>query len=359
MPDHATPSLPTGLTISNIDIPTHDRVLRVVDSVSGLHALIGIHNQRRGPALGGIRFWPYADEDEALRDVLRLSRGMTAKSAALDLPWGGAKTVIIGDPKKLKSPALLRALAYAINSLGGHYIGGEDVNISVADIEVMRTITPHLVGSAEGCGDPAPYTAQGVFHGIRAAVSHRLGRDNLQGLRLAVQGAGAVSAILCRLLHREGAVISVCDLKEARAHHVAKQCGARVVPALAILETDADVLVPCAFGGTLDAQSIARLNVSVIAGPANNQLALAEDAESLHARNILYAPDYLINAGGLIAGIAEYEANRDRHSFDRAAALAEVDLIYKRSSALFVEAQRLDLAPATLCDRTIASQIDS
>jgi leucine dehydrogenase len=358
MTDTPTTQAPAGLAITAVDVPSHERVVRVTDPESGLHALIAIHNQSRGPAPGGIRFWPYANEAEALNDVLRLSRGMTAKSRALDLPWGGAKTVIIGDPSTLKSPALLRALAHAINRLDGRYIGGEDVNISVADIETMRAITPHLVGSANGCGDPAPFTAQGVFHGIRAAVAERLERDTLCGLKFAVQGAGAVSSILCELLHREGADISVCDLNEMRAKQIAERTGGRVVPVQDIMEIEADVLVPCALGGILNAHSIARLTVPVVAGPANNQLALPEDAARLHARGILYAPDYLINAGGLIAGIAEYEASRDGHNFDRTTTMAKVDLIYARSAALFAEADKRDLPPATLCDQQIAARID-
>ena len=283
----------------------HEQVVYCFDQKTGLRALIGIHSTALGPALGGCRMWNYANEQEALRDVLRLSRGMTFKAALAGLSLGGGKSVIFGDPVRDKNEALLRSFGKFVDSLAGKYITAQDVSISNADLLHMRKETKHVVGlpaDMGGTGDPSPMTALGVFSGIRAAVVHRLKRNSLRDVRVAVQGCGSVGAKLCHLLHHEGVKLWVSDLDARKTAALATSCGAQVVDNAAILQADVDVIAPCALGAILDNNSIQCLRAKIIAGGANNQLAdeVVHD-EMLRARNILYAPDYVINAGGLIS----------------------------------------------------------
>lgn len=285
----------------------HESVSYFHDERSGLRALIAVHNTRLGTGLGGCRMWPYRSEDEALTDVLRLSRGMTYKAALGGLPQGGGKSVIIGDPRKDKTPELMRAMGRAVDRLNGSYVVAEDSGTSVADIRLMAEVTRHVGGladekaQAEGrTGDPSPATALGVFIGIQAAVKHRFQRDDLKGLRVAVQGLGNVGYRVCRHLHEAGAQLWVTDLHAPAVERCVKELGATPVAMDQILALDVDVFAPCALGAILDDASIPQLRARVVAGAANNQLARPQHDRALMDRGILYAPDYCINAGGII-----------------------------------------------------------
>ncbi len=331
----------------------HEQVSFWHDPDCGLRAIIAVHDTRRGPALGGLRMWPYACEDEALEDVLRLSRGMTYKAAMADLPFGGGKAVILGDPKTDKSPALFASFGRFVDSLGGRYITAEDVGIAPADIEQVRRATAHVAGIAEGGsgdGDPSPGTAWGVFHGLRAAVRHRLGRDDLQDVHVAVQGLGHVGWLLCRHLHDAGARLSVCDIDPARVSEARAVFGAKPVAVDAIYDVDCDVYAPCALGATVNDETVARLRARVIAGSANNQLAEARHGRALRERGILYAPDYVINAGGII------NISHEGPGYDRAAAMAHCARIGETLAELFRRADAEQSATADMADR-MAEQI--
>ena len=273
------------------------------DKKTGLSAIIAIHNTHLGPAAGGCRMYPYADSDAALNDVLRLSRGMTYKSALAGLPFGGGKSIIIGDPKKDKTPALLRAMGEFIHGLGGRYIAAEDSGTSVKDMKVIKEKTPHVVGvdsRSKYLGDPSPSTALGVFTGIQVAVKHRLDLDELTGVRIAVQGVGQVGYYLTELLAEAGARVFVADVNKDNVARVSKAFGATAVPTEDIISTEAEVFSPCALGAVINDASIKALKAPVIAGAANNQLAEERHAQLLLERGILYAPDFVINAGGII-----------------------------------------------------------
>ncbi len=282
----------------------HEKVSLCYDKETGLKAIVAIHDTTMGPALGGCRFWNYASEHDALFDVLRLSRGMTYKAAIAGLSLGGGKSVIIGDAKKLKSEKLFRAFGRFVESMGGIYITAEDVNVRVEDMAHVAKETKYVSGMAHGAGgsgDPSPVTALGVFHGIRASVKYKMGRDHLKGLRVAVQGCGAVGRSLCQLLHEAGCKLVVTDLDPKNAEKMAKDFGATAVSLEDIIASDVDVFAPCALGAILHKESIPKLKAPIVAGASNNQLLdEKEDIKRLIERDILYAPDYVINAGGLI-----------------------------------------------------------
>ncbi|WP_024302637.1 Glu/Leu/Phe/Val dehydrogenase [Pseudogulbenkiania sp. MAI-1] len=291
------------------DFDGHEQVVFASDSQSGLKAIIAIHNTRRGPAMGGCRMWAYPDSTAAATDALRLARGMTYKNAMAGLPIGGGKAVIIGDSRTSKSPELFRALGRAIDQLGGRYITAEDVGTSPTDMTYVRETTRYVAGLAGelgGTGDPSPATALGVFVGIEAAVRHRLGVDSVKDLTVAVQGLGHVGYDLARRLNEAGARLVVADIDRANVERAAAEFGARVVAPDEIVDAQADVFAPCALGAVLNRQSLPRLKCSVVAGAANNQLATDDIGEMLRDAGILYAPDYVINAGGIIKVCAEY-----------------------------------------------------
>ena len=319
----------------------HEQVVFCDDARSGLRAIIAIHNTSRGPSLGGCRMWRYADSAAALTDVLRLSRGMTYKSALAGLPFGGGKAVILGDPGRDKTPDMFRALGRYVESLGGRYTVAEDVGIDVADIEQAARETRHVAGvTAGGSGDPSPATAYGVFVGIRAAVKHRLGADRLQGDKLtgvsvAIQGAGHVGYELARHLAGAGADVQIADVDPARVQRAQTELGATPISVDRFLEADVDVLAPCALGGLLDDATIPKIRAPIVAGAANNQLAAARHGQMLRDRGILYAPDYLINAGGIIN--ISYEGP----DYDRSRAFSHVALIHDTLLSIF---QRADAA---------------
>lgn len=283
-----------------VDFDRHEEVSFFCDKETGLKAIIAIHNTNRGPALGGCRMWPYADEQQAITDVLRLSRGMTYKAAMAHLPFGGGKAVIIGDSHKDKSPASMRAFGRCVEKLNGRYITAEDVGTSVEDMAFIRETTSHVVGLPGGSGDPSPFTAIGVLEGIRAAVFYRLGKKTLNGIKVAVQGLGHVGYHLCKLLSEADAQLIVTDIEPDLVRRVVAEFKALAVSPEAIYSVEADVFAPCALGAVINDASIPQLKCVIIAGSANNELECHAHGELLSQKKILYAPDYVINAGGLI-----------------------------------------------------------
>jgi leucine dehydrogenase len=286
----------------------HEQVLFRQDRESGLRAIIAIHDTRLGPAAGGCRLWPYASEVEALHDALRLSRGMTYKNALADIPFGGGKSVILGEAARRPGEVALERFGGWIEELGGRYVTAEDVGMRVADMRVIARRTRYVSGLGRNGigGDPSPATAEGVLRGIETAVRIRLGRDSLAGTRVAVQGLGSVGFDLCRRLDQAGATLVVTDIATEVVDRAVTAFGAKPVAVTDILEQDVDVFAPCALGGVLTTESVRRLRARVVAGSANNQLAEAPVAALLRDRGVLYAPDYVINAGGVISVAGEY-----------------------------------------------------
>ena len=280
----------------------HERVVFVNDKAAGLQAIIAVHNTQRGPAIGGCRMWPYESADAALTDVLRLSRGMTYKNALAGINSGGGKSVIIGDPRTAKTPALFRAMGAAIESLGGRYVVAEDSGTSPNDMAVMAEATSHVAGleSDSSNGDPSPSTALGVFLSIREAVRFRLGRSDLVGVRVHVQGLGKVGFELAKLLFSNGAVVVASDINKDHCRRAADELSIGIMANDELFTGNCDVLAPCALGGVLNEWSIPTLNTTVIAGAANNQLLTQEDDTRLTNAGIMYCPDYLVNAGGVV-----------------------------------------------------------
>ncbi|MDX1433029.1 MAG: Glu/Leu/Phe/Val dehydrogenase dimerization domain-containing protein [Gammaproteobacteria bacterium] len=305
----------------------HEQVAFFKDDQSGLRAIIAVHNTNLGPALGGVRMWPYASDAEALRDVLRLSRGMTYKSALAGLPFGGGKSVIIGDPHRDKSDALMAAMGRCVERLAGRYIAAEDSGTNVDDIRTMATETAHVAGIAsksttgggERSGDPSPATARGVFVGLRAAVRHKLGRDDLDGVRVAVQGVGNVGRRLVGYLREAGAECWIADIHSESVERTADETGAVPVDGDALIDLDVDVFAPCALGAVINSESIPRLRAGIVAGAANNQLESCAHGEVLMHKGILYAPDYVINAGGVI------DVAFERTGYDLDKVVAKID----------------------------------
>ncbi len=313
--------LDSSVLSSFVDYDSHECIRKFEDPQTGLKAFIAVHNTNLGPALGGCRMYPYADEADAIRDVLRLSKGMTYKNALAGLPLGGGKSVIIGNPQDMKTASLIAAMGKAVHTLEGRYITAEDSGTNVADMEVMAAHTPYVMGrqdpdSALG-GDPSPKTAYGVFCGMRAAVRHRYQRDDMRGMTVAVQGLGAVGFDLCRRLHEQGASLIVTDIQSKSLDRARDAFGdhVRIVSPDDIFGVEADIFAPCAMGAQINQDTIARLKVGVIAGAANNQLATPQDAARLEEKHILYAPDYAINAGGVIAVAYEYLERTGKNTF--------------------------------------------
>lgn len=289
-------------TFSCPSFDQHELVAFKEDSKTGLKAIIAVHNTNLGPSLGGCRMYPYMNDDLALNDVLRLSRGMTYKSALAGLPLGGGKSVIIGNPATEKSTDLLLAMGSFIESLGGKYISAEDSGTCVDDLKTMGKNTKHIAGVDDAHkfgGDPSPFTAYGVYCGILSALKHRKGSENLSGTRIAVQGAGAVGRRLIEMLIDNGAIVFVSDVNIANLEKAAR-LGAKVVDNDSIISLDVDIFAPCAMGCVINDDTVELIRAEIIAGAANNQLASSEHGERLRKRGILYAPDFVINAGGII-----------------------------------------------------------
>lgn len=331
------------------DFDAHERVLFVTDRDSGLNAIVAVHSTHLGPGAGGTRFWHYAKTGDAVADALRLSRGMSYKNAMAGLPMGGGKAVILADAGRTKTPAMLAAYGKAIDGLGGAYVTAEDVGISVADLVEVAKQTRYISGlpvaSGKAGGDPGPFTSYGVFLGVKAAVRHKLGKDSLAGLHIAIQGAGSVASGLARRAAGEGARISLADIDAAKVAALAAEVGGTVVAPEAIMTLEADVLSPCALGAILTEASIAALNVPIVSGGANNQLATAADGDRVQARGILYAPDYVINAGGIINVALEYLGQGDE-----AAVNARIEQIPGRLDSIWAESEASGRNPAAVAD---------
>ncbi len=320
----------------------HEQVLFCSDTASGLSAIIAIHSTRLGPALGGCRMWPYPSFDAALHDVLKLSKAMTYKAAISGLSLGGGKSVILGDPKKDKTPERMNAFARNLSSLGGRYIAAEDVGIDLADIELFRQATPHVAGFKEeagGTGDPSPATALGVFSGMRAALEEVFGDPSFRGRSVAIQGIGKVGYALARLLHEAGAKLFISDMDPERVALGCREFNADLLHPHEIYRVDCDIFAPCALGGILNNRTVSALSCKIVAGSANNQLASAEAAQLLHGRGILYAPDYVINAGGLIYVASKKDAD------------IKIQAIHGRLKEVFAHAKAHALLPSEAADR--------
>ncbi len=329
------------------------------DAASGLMAIVAIHDTRLGPALGGCRFIPYAHEELALVDALRLARGMTYKAAITDLPLGGGKSVIMKPAGAFDRRALFQAFGRFVEHLGGRYITAEDSGTSVEDMVVIREETKHVTGlppAQGGGGDPSPLTALGVRRGIEASVRHAFGRD-LDGVRVAIQGVGHVGYYLSKELHALGAKLVVSDIDATRTARVRDEFGATVVPNDRIFDQDADVFSPCALGAILDDATIPRLRVKVVAGAANNQLAEPRHGEALHARGIVYAPDYAINAGGLINVDAERRGHARGTGFDADGARARVLGIHDTILEIVDRAKRTNVPSFRVADQIVEERL--
>lgn len=296
----------------------HEQVVFCHDEATGLKAIIGIHNTILGPALGGTRMWNYASEEEALRDVLRLSRGMTYKAAITGLNLGGGKAVIIGDAATMKTEPFLRRFGKFVQSLNGKYWTAEDVNMKTRDMEYIAMETSYVTGRPEsrgGGGDPSPVTAYGTYLGMKATAGTVYSSDSLAGKKVAVQGVGQVGMYLVDHLIKEGAEVFITDMSEEKLSEVARKTGATVVGMEEIYDLDVDIYAPCALGATLNDDTIARLRCAIVAGAANNQLESEErHGQQLQEKGIVYAPDFLINAGGLINVYEEYRGNYSREN---------------------------------------------
>lgn len=293
----------------------HEGVHFFEDEASGLKAIIAIHSTALGPAAGGCRMWNYETGEQALRDALRLSQGMSFKNAMAGLPLGGGKSVIWGNSKTDKSPALFEAFGRAINSLAGHYYTAEDVGIDTNDMAIVATQTPYVAGLDKGdaaSGDPSPITAMGVYRGLKACCERAFGSGDLKGRTIAVQGVGSVGGYLCNHLAKEGARLLIADIDTDELHAVADRTGAEIVAPDAIYDVEADVFSPNALGAILNPQTLGRLKAKVVAGGANNQLATPEMGDALREKGILYAPDYVINGGGIINVAAEISGEYSR-----------------------------------------------
>lgn len=327
----------TGPIFGAESFKNHEQLVFCQDDETGLKAIIGIHSTTLGPALGGTRMWNYNNEADAIRDVLRLSRGMTFKASISGLNLGGGKAVIIGDSRKDKTDALMRKFGEFVNSLSGRYITAEDVGITTHDMEMVKEKTDHVTGipvSMGGSGDPSPVTAYGVFMGMKAAAKYRWGSDELGGKRVLVQGIGHVGETLVKHLTESGAVVTINDIHEDRLQEISGKYNATIFRGNDIFESKMDIYAPCALGATVNDISIPKMSCEIIAGAANNQLANEQiHGEQLRKANILYAPDFLINAGGLINVYSELA------NYDRAESLLQTENIYHTTLDIFKKSE--------------------
>jgi len=331
------------------DFDEHELVQFVTDRESGLRAVIAVHSTHLGPGGGGVRFWNYPKSGDAVADALRLSRGMSYKNAMAGLPLGGGKAVILADAARTKTPEMLAAYGRAVEQLGGSYVTAEDVGMSVADLVEISRQTRFIAGLpvAEGevGGDPGPHTSYGVYLGVKAAAKRALGKDSLDGLHIAIQGAGSVAGGLARRAAADGARLSIADIDSGRAQGLADEVGGTVVSPDEVLFLEADIVSPNALGAILDADSIARLRAPVVAGGANNQLATPEDGDRVQQRGILYAPDYVINAGGIINVSTEFLRDGDLDVVRR-----RIEAIPGRLDRIWDESASTGRNPAAVAD---------
>jgi leucine dehydrogenase len=333
----------------------YEQVIFCHDEASGLKAIIAIHDTTLGPALGGCRMWTYENEEDAILDALRLARGMTYKAAAAGLNLGGGKTVVIGNPKTDKSEALFRALGRYIQSLNGRYITAEDVGTTVHDMDIIHQETKYVTGISQAygsSGNPSPMTALGVFRGMQATLKEAFGSDSLAGRTVAVQGVGSVGYHLCKYIHEAGGKLIVTDISEENLRRAEEEFGAKVVGPQEIFSVEADVFAPCALGAILNDETIPQLKCKVVAGSANNQLKEDRHGDVLHEMGILYAPDYVINAGGLINVADELEGyNAER-------AQKKVENIYKIMEQVYAIARRDQIPTYKAADRMAEERIE-
>ena len=340
-----------------VDFDKHEQVVFCNDHATGLQAIIAIHNTNLGPALGGTRFYPYANTDDAIKDVLRLSKGMTYKAAVSNLNLGGGKAVIIGDPKKLASEAFFRAFGRFVEGLSGRYINAEDVGTNTRFMEWVSQETEYVTGIPEyfgGSGDPSPVTAHGTFVGIKAALKKVKGKDSLKNVKIAVQGIGNVGYYLCKELYEAGAKLYVQDINKEAVKRAVAQFKATEVTEDKLYGLDVDVYAPCALGATINDKTIPKFKCPIIAGAANNQLAIAEKhSVALKKAGILYAPDYVINAGGLINVSAEVYGGGHEH------VMAQVDNIYNTLLNIFDTAEKEKITTHAAANRIAEARIKS
>ena len=351
------PPTEARMEISEIEVDGYEKVVRCRDDASGLHAIIAVHDTTLGPSLGGMRMLPYVSEDEALFDVLRLSRGMTYKSAVAETGLGGGKSVVIGDPAKLKSPALFHAMGRFIDGLEGRYITAEDMNIGIRDLELVRESTRWVTGLSResgSSGNPSPYTARGCFQGMRAVLEEIHGDATFRGRRFVIQGVGAVGGALAVLLKQAGAHVIICDINERRVQELRAQHGFETVRDEVHLGVECDVFAPCARGAGINDETIPKLRCKAVAGCANNQLLEFRHGEALRDAGILYAPDYVINAGGIINVSVELLPG----GYDEEVAVKRIDRIYDQLKLVFKIARDEDIttreAAARLAERRLA-----
>jgi leucine dehydrogenase len=345
------------MEISEIQVDGYETVARCRDEATGLHALIAVHDTTLGPALGGMRMLPYVSEDEALFDVLRLARGMTYKSAVAETGLGGGKSVVIGDPTTLKSPAMFHAMGDFIESLLGRYITAEDMNIGIGDLEQVRERTRWVTGLSResgSSGNPSPYTARGCFQGMRAVLEEIHGDGDFAGRKFVIQGVGAVGGALAILLKEAGAKVVICDINDKRVAELSREHGFTSVSDATHLDVECDVYAPCARGAGINDETIPRMHCKAIAGCANNQLLEHRHAEALRDAGILYAPDYVINAGGIINVSVELL----RGGYNEATALQRIDRIYDQLKLVFEIARDENIttrdSAARLAERRLA-----
>lgn len=332
----------------------YEQVVICQDKASGLKAIIAIHDTTLGPALGGCRMWTYASEEEAIEDALRLARGMTYKNAAAGLNLGGGKTVIIGDPFKDKNEEMFRALGRFIQGLNGRYITAEDVGTTVTDMDLIHEETSYVTGISPAfgsSGNPSPVTAYGVYLGIKASALEAYGSDELKGKKISVQGLGNVAYTLCEYLHKDGAELIVTDINENAVKRVVDAFGATAVAPSEIYAQDVDIFAPCALGAIINDATISQLKAKIVAGSANNQLAESRHGQLLHDRGIVYAPDYVINAGGVINVADElYGYNRDR-------AFKRVETIYDSLTKIYAISKEQDIPTYLAANRLAEDRI--
>lgn len=330
----------------------HEQVTHFVDEETGLEAIVALHDTTLGPGLGGTRLLPYETGEAALRDVMRLSQAMTYKAAAADLPLGGGKAVIVADPEE-KSEGLFRAYGRAVDRLGGHYVTSVDVNTGVPEIDIVSEETDHAVGTSDGLGDPSPVTSRGIFAGLRACVETVYGSPDLDGRSVVVQGVGKVGRGLVRLLVEHGAEVTVSDVNEAAVADVTSEFGIDSVDSKDVYDASCDVFAPCAVGGVVDDETIPRLDCDIVAGGANNVLEERRHAEALRREGILYAPDYVINAGGLITVAMEHQGRTMEAALDAA------DEIGDRVMTLIDRAGKEDMTVLAAAERYAEERIES
>lgn len=341
--------------LSKMEEYGHEQVVFFQNKEVGLKAIVAIHDTTLGPALGGTRMWNYSSEEEALRDVLRLSRGMTYKAAAAGLNLGGGKAVIIGDPKKDKSQALFKIYGRCINALGGRYITAEDVNTDVHDMEYAYTETDYVVGietSHGGSGDPSPFTALGTLQGIKACLKKVYGNEALKGKKIAVQGAGAVGRNLIKMLVENGSEVYVSDIDKEKLEALRKELKFEIVPSEDIVTMQCDIFSPCAMGAIINDETVNKLKCKIVAGAANNQLDRPEHGDILKKRGILYAPDYVINAGGLINVYLELEG----YSRERAERMTRG--IYYNLSSIFNISEEQNISTSKAADYLVEQRLE-